>query len=157
MLKYLVILNLLINCKAINTININFYNSSDNCIINNHSILQYTNYINTNCRCLTNEVCKENMDLTKLFIMYNNTKIYLRDLTIGNKCTRYRNLFYNFNIKIENECILNLLIIVITILISIFILVCICKCNCINYDTNLIKFRGFKKYKNTPNYSSINL
>ena len=152
-LKYLILVNLLLEISAMNTLNVNFYNGLTDCILNNRSILKYNNNINGDCRCLKTEVCKENLNLSKLYISYNNTKIYLNNLYFNNKCTRYNNLFYKFNIHIEPDCVYDILGIIIIVLVFFGTIILIYYC-LKDISISSLKFKGLKKY-NRYNYNSI--
>ena len=132
-------------------IDFKFYKNLNNCKNNEKSLIHFSKNLDVNSICLNLEKCKSTLDLSELYINYNNSNIYIKDFIYDNKCHIYNNIYYKYDIKLKNMCVIDITIIIFCILLlsCSFYLFC-----CSKYYLNCYNNR-IRNNDSPPNYETI--
>jgi hypothetical protein len=89
-------------------INIQLFNTSNDCIDNNNVIYNYKTNFEYGCDCISHDKCLNNLvkssKFNKLYLEFNKTIIYLDELNFTKQCQKYQNYYILHHIEIYTFC-----------------------------------------------------
>jgi len=135
-------------------IDINVFDTYNDCIINNNSLYNEKKSFEFECECISDIKCLNNLlnssRLNELYFEFNNTIFYLDKLNYTDQCQKYQKYYILQDIEIYTFCST---LTIVYVFIVLFIL--ICSISFINY-----KYRKKRYIKNNnnapPKYEAIN-
>ena len=135
-------------------ININLFNTYNDCVNNNNSLYNVKTSFEFICECISKKKCFNNLlntsKFNQLYFGYNNTNIYLNKLNYTLQCQKYKNYYIFHDIEIYTFCSSYVVLYVFLILLIIISVI-----SFINYKCK--KKRYIKINNNiTRKYDAIN-
>jgi hypothetical protein len=144
-----------IDDDAYNTnININLFNTFNDCITNNNVIYNYKTNFEYECNCIKHDKCFNSLlnssTFNKLYIKYNNSTIYLNKLNYTEQCQKYKNYYIYHIIDIYTFCSTYIILYVFLILLLIV--------GSITFSNYRCRNKRYTKINNEvpPDYDAIN-
>ena len=156
-LLFVIFMNNFIEANVLNdddNINIDLFNTYNDCIEQNNTVYSYSTYFEHRCKCISNYKCLNNLlrdpKFNELNFEYNEFNFYLNKLNYSAQCQKYNDYFIFQNIKINTFCD------VFTILYIYVILFTIVYCvSLLNFKINKEKYvRINNEYP--PDYDTLN-
>ena len=105
------------------------YNSMEDCLNQNNSIINNTYMSSLKCGCFNKKKCineiLDSENFKNIQINFNNSFIYLHTLKDKYICNCHNKLYYQYKLEYEQICPINLIALLFTLIILLCMIMCI--------------------------------